>query len=235
MVHILSRLPVKTVFHCKAWLELISGPDFVELHFSRSKPSLIVHHSEMFKNLLKVVEFDGATDHRGLHYDERMRFDLTRLSKFPDADIVVDGSINGFLFLRDVNYKHETLFICNPVTLWSLVAVSGQYKVVRIFHERELDPINGSCLRIPSSECQVYTLGTGLWRGVGGISFGYNSNSTGLFLNGNLHWLVEALEGSELIYCFDLEKELFQQIPPPFPKRKLLGSLGRFRRFFMPV
>ncbi|KAI3464424.1 hypothetical protein Pfo_021087 [Paulownia fortunei] len=251
MVEILARLPAKTIIQCKCvcktWHELITDPHFVALHFSLSRPALVVHHSEMFKNFFRLVDFEDAYDHHGLPHDTMIKFNLSTLSSFPDASIVVDGSVDGFLFLRDINYKHETLYICNPLTHeyftlprpdgivrypsvvthgFGVTRISGEYKVVRIFHERELNPRNGSCLRVPYSECQVYTLGTEAWRSIGEAPFAYDSRLIGLFFQGNLHWLIQDLEGYELISCFDLENELFQPLPPPFPGRKLLGSLG---------
>ncbi|KAL2231921.1 UNVERIFIED_CONTAM: F-box protein [Sesamum indicum] len=251
MLEILTRLPPKTIFICKrvckAWLELINDPHFATLHFSRCRAGLVVHHSEMFKKYFKLVDFEDAYDHHDLPHDTMLKFNVNKLSSFFDANIVVDGSANGFLFMRDINYKHETLYICNPLTReyielpkprriarypsvvthgFGVASKSGEYKVVRIFHERELDPRTRACRRVPSSECQVYTLGTGAWRTVGEAPFSYNSRLLGLSFRGNLHWLIEDLEGYELISCFNLETEMFQPFPPPFPSRKLLGSLA---------
>ncbi|KAL2513258.1 F-box protein [Abeliophyllum distichum] len=254
LVEILSRLPVRAIIHCrcvcKTWLKLLSDPEFVTLHFSRSRPGLVVHQSEMFRNFMKFVEFEDEIDHHDLDHDSIMKFDLKRLSEFPDGNIVLDGSVNGLLCLRDTNYKHETVYVCNPITReyirlpapegvvrypsivtcgFGLSRITGEYKVVRFFHEQVLDPIRRTCIRIPRSECHVYTLGTGSWRSIiGNVSnFAYSGRSVGLFFKGNVHWLIQDLEGTELISCFDLEKEEFQPFPSPFPRRQeLLGSVG---------
>ena len=51
MVDILSRLPVKTISHCKCvckkWQFLVSESYFFKLHISRSPPSLIIHEFTM--------------------------------------------------------------------------------------------------------------------------------------------------------------------------------------------
>lgn len=254
MLEILARLPAKTIIQCKcvckSWLEMINEPHFVALHFSLSKPGLIVHQSEMFKNFFRLVHLEDSYDRHDLPHNTMLRFNLSKLSTFPDASIVVDGSVDGFLLLRDINYKHETMYICNPLTReyftlpkpqgivrypsvvthgFGVTSMSGEYKVVRIFHERVLHPRTGSCVRVPYSDCQVYTLGTGVWRSIGGAPFAYDSRLIGLFFRGNIHWLIQDLEGYDLISCFDLENEAFKPFPPPFPGRKLLGSLGVLR------
>ncbi|KAK6114764.1 hypothetical protein DH2020_007033 [Rehmannia glutinosa] len=204
----------------------------------------------MFKNFFRLVDFEDSYDRHDLPHETMVRFNFNNLSNFPDANIVIDGSVNGFLFLRDINYKHETLFVCNPITReffelprpdgvvrypmvvthgFGVTQKTGEYKIVRILHQRELNPINGHCIRVPFSQCQVYTLGkTGEWRTIGGPGpgFAYDSRLIGVFVRGNIHWLIQDLEGFELISCFDLENEVFQPFPPPFPGRRILGSLG---------
>lgn len=251
ILEILSRLPAKSIIQCKCvskqWLDLIAEPYFASLQFTRSKPGVAIHQTEPSKNLLRLVDFEDAGDQRSLVHDPTVEIDLGSLSKFPDSTIVVDGSVNGMLLLRDANHKHETLYVCNPLTRecvelaspnqtvrypsivthgFGVTKRSEEYKVVRIFQEREIDPRSGSCVRIPYSECRVYTLGTGEWRGVGDAPLAYDSRLVGVFFRSNLHWLVQDLNGDELISCFDLENETFQPFPPPFPGKKLLGSLG---------
>lgn len=240
---ILSRLPAKSIVQCKSvckqWLDQISDPYFARLHFTRSKPGVAIHQSEPLKNLLRVVDFEDF-------HDPTAEIDLKALSPAADASIVVDGSVKGLLLLRDANYKHEALYVCNPLTRecvelanpsqivrYPSVVTHGfgvtkgeEFKVVRIYQEREMDGRSGSCLRIPHSECQVYTLGTAEWRSVGAAPFAYDGRLIGQFFRGNLHWLVEDFENQELISGFDLESETFQPFPPPFPGRKLLGSVG---------
>ncbi|CAI9755933.1 unnamed protein product [Fraxinus pennsylvanica] len=257
LVEILSRLPARAINRCKCvcktWLELFSNPEFVALHFARARPGLVVHQSEMFKNFMKLVEFEDEINHHDLDDASLVKLDLTRLSEFSDANIVLDGSVNGLLCLRDTNYEHETVYMCNPITReyvrlpapegvvrypsiatygFGVSRVAGEYKVVRVFHDQVLDPISQNCIRIPHSECYVYTLGTGSWRIINGemSNFAYSgrNRSVGLFFNGNVHWLIQDLDDThELISCFDLENEVFQPFPSPFQGRQeLLVSLG---------
>ncbi|CAI9755932.1 unnamed protein product [Fraxinus pennsylvanica] len=247
LVEILSRLPARAVFRCKCvcktWLEILSDPQFVALHFAvaRARPGL-------------VVDFEDKIDHHDLDQVSLVKFDLKRLSESTDANIVLDGSVNGLLCLRDTKYEHETVYVCNPITReyvrlpdpegvvryhsivtygFGVSRVAGEYKVVRVCHDQVLDPISQSCIRIPRSECQVYTLGTRSWRTINenmlNFAYGGRCRSVGLFFNGNVHWLIQDLneDTHELISCFDLEKEAFRPFPSPFPGRQgLLVSLG---------
>ncbi|CAI9303940.1 unnamed protein product [Lactuca saligna] len=66
MVDILSRLPVKTIIHCKCvskkWLDLISDSYFANLHLHKSPSSLMIHHNsenEMTGCLCQSDTFDS--------------------------------------------------------------------------------------------------------------------------------------------------------------------------------
>ncbi|KAG6436011.1 hypothetical protein SASPL_100892 [Salvia splendens] len=242
IIDILSRLPAKSLLRCKSvckhWLHLTSDSYLAKLHLARSKPGVAIHQSEPSKNLLRLADFDDF-------HLPTAEIDLQSLSHSPE--IAVEGSVKGLLLLRDANYKHEALYVCNPlrreyielaapkqVVRYPSVVTHGfgvskgsdEFKVVRIYQEREMDPRSGSCLRIPNSECHVYTLGTGEWRPVGDAPFAYDGRLIGQFFRDNLHWLVEDLNGQELICRFDLQSESFHPFPAPFPGRKLLGSVG---------
>ncbi|XP_051123567.1 F-box protein At3g07870-like [Andrographis paniculata] len=254
ILEILSRLPAKTIIQCRCvcqlWLRLIDNHHFAAVNFSRARPGLVVHQSDLFKSFARLVDFDDDDSQDHLPRNTMLKFNLNAVSTFPDASIAIDGSVNGFLLLRDVNYAHETLYVCNPLNReyivlpvarrsvrypsvvthgFGLTSAGNEYKIVRVFHERELDPITGSCLRIPFSECQVYSLNTGTWRTIGDAPFGYDSRSLGFFFQGNIHWLIQDFVGNELISCFDLENEVFHPFAPPFPGRKILGSLGNLK------
>lgn len=208
----------------------------------------------MFKNFMKLVEFEDKIYHHDIDQDSLVKFHPKWLSESPDANLVLDGSVNGLLCLRDTNYEQETVYICNPITReyvklpapegvvryqsvvtygFGVSRVTGEYKVVRVCHEQVLDPISQACIRIPRSECQVYSLGTGSWRSINenmlNFAYGGRCRPVGLFFNGNVHWVIQDLneDSYELISCFDLEKEAFQPFPSPFLGRQgLLLSLG---------
>ncbi|CAA3033251.1 F-box At3g07870-like, partial [Olea europaea subsp. europaea] len=256
ILNIFSRLPAPTILNCKLvrkkWLSLISTPEFVNLHLSRSSQGLVVFQQESMRAQedCRILEFEDDLDHNDLHYVPVIKFELSELLGIGRGATVQVGSINGLVCLRTFCHEYDALYVCYPITReyiampvldwlvefpsqvlygFGLSRISGQYKVVRIFHECVLDPTTGALSSIPKSECHVYTLGTGSWRGIGGVPFAYNCRSVGQFFNGNLHWVIEDLEGSELISCFDVEKETFQPFSSPFPGERhsrTLHSLG---------
>ncbi|GKB42029.1 F-box associated domain containing protein [Tanacetum coccineum] len=129
MVDILSRLPVKTIIHCKCvckkWHFLVSESYFVKLHLSRSPVGLIIHHftmQEMHNNglgTLKLVEIEDEVDHPRLYHDPIMNFDLNHgllsrsVKMFEKLPV---GSINGLVCLTENGNESNITYICNPVT-----------------------------------------------------------------------------------------------------------------------
>ncbi|KAL8485716.1 hypothetical protein ACS0TY_027846 [Phlomoides rotata] len=252
IVDILSRLPVRTIVQCKcvckSWFNLLKSGEFVQSHFSKSSDGLAVFQSERSSDLYRIYEFKDELDleHHELHYNPITTFNLPYHGQ-------IEGSANGLLFLRDLRRSPNGLYVCNPITreyielhcpqdfVYSYPQVvthgfgtsktTSQYKVVRIFHDCINDK-NTHQMRIPKSECQVYTLGTGSWRRIElGSPLGYSCRTIGAFLNGNLHWLVYDFEGSSLVSCFDLETEIFSTFNlPKHDTRSLLGlfALGDF-------
>ncbi|XP_047941821.1 F-box/kelch-repeat protein At3g06240-like [Salvia hispanica] len=145
----------------------------------------------------------------------------------------IHSSANGLIFLRGIG--HGDLILCNPVTCdyiklpsprqttsehqlvyenfgFGVSRTTGQYKVVRIFFEKPLHEY--------TNECQVYTVGTGMWRKVPlGSRHRYVDKLGGFLFNGNLHWRVLENIGDDLvewISCFDLETELFSTFATPY-------------------
>ncbi|CDP02910.1 unnamed protein product [Coffea canephora] len=254
---ILSRLPPKTIIQCKAvcksWLSLLSESEFTNLHLLRSPPCLIInnldyHPSDL--NCFSLVEFEDQPDHHDFQHVAGTKI------KAPEGCVVENGatatmvgSINGLICLNEFDHKHDAVYLWNPIIRESITlpmpegvrsypnivsygfgssSETRKYKVVRIFQEREKNT-----RRVLKSNCDVYTLGeeTESWRRIGHAPFLYNSCRThGVFLNGNLHWLIGDQAGSELISCFDLETELFSPFPAPpeLSKDFNLASLGLF-------
>ncbi|XP_047953533.1 F-box protein At3g07870-like [Salvia hispanica] len=194
-IDILSRLSVPTILLCKSvckpWLDLLTTQEFIN------------HH-------------------------------LSPLHGF------ISTSANGVLLWRNANIRPNALAICNPITReyieihspqdfdytypqvvtfgFGASRVSNEHKLVRVFHDCILDQDTYRVLRIPKSECHVYTVGAGSWRRVAPPApFVYSCHSVGAFLNGNLHWLVFDLDNKPVISCFDLETEMFRvfSAPPP--------------------
>ncbi|KAJ9551536.1 hypothetical protein OSB04_015581 [Centaurea solstitialis] len=127
---ILSRLPVKTIIHCKLvcnkWRNLISDSSFVDLHLSGSRAtSLIIHQNVNYKceasidpGMLKWVEIEDKVDHHGLHYDSLVNLDLSlsMVPIFQSSRISLKGSVNGLICLRQYSRRHNNTCIYNPVT-----------------------------------------------------------------------------------------------------------------------
>ncbi|KAL8507986.1 hypothetical protein ACS0TY_018509 [Phlomoides rotata] len=255
IIDILSRLPVRTIVQCKcvckSWFNLLKSGEFVQSHLSKSSDGLAVFQIERSFQLYKIHEFNDELDleHHELHYNPITTFNLPYLG-------LIQGSANGLLFLRDLRRSPNGLYVCNPITreyielhcpqdfVYSYPQVvtigfgssktTSQYKVVRIFHDCIRDKNTHQLMRIPKSECQVYTFGIGSWRRIElGSPLEYSCRTIGAFLNGNLHWLVYDFEGSPFVSCFDLETEIFNTFKfPNLPKhdRSLLGlfALGDF-------
>lgn len=81
--------------------------------------------------------------------------------------------------------------------------------MVTIFEESDAKNI---LLGIPSS--YVYNIGIGGWEKIAPPAGNLNGcHKVGIFLHGNLHWLVSDLKAC--ISCFDLENELFSAFSSP--------------------
>lgn len=59
-------------------------------------------------------------------------------------------------------------------------------------------------------DCEVYTLGTGIWRNIGHIPFGIGDHQNSILFNGNLHWLAHGQKHitTDIVCTIDLDKEL---------------------------
>ncbi|XP_057793440.1 F-box protein At3g07870-like [Salvia miltiorrhiza] len=236
IIDILSRLPIITILSCKcvckSWNDLVKSSEFAESHLSRSVPGLALFLGRGCRKPHKILEF---VDMPGLVNSEHHRnrvFNVNFKFNFPSYAYIY-SSVNGLLFMctQDMSNPRD-LFICNPVTHdyislphppdclflhhsfgFGMSKTTGQYKLVRIFHV---------CREFVPPECEVYTLGTGLWRSIkaGGPGPLMYEARTGAFMNGNLHWLVADSKGCQRISCFDLETELFSSFasPPDRPK-----------------
>ncbi|KAL8485420.1 hypothetical protein ACS0TY_027641 [Phlomoides rotata] len=196
IIDVLSRLPVRTIKHCKcvrkSWLALIETHEFVKSHLSKSVPGLIIEDLNLKR--YKLYEFEDGQEHEHLDlHNPLTKFKLPR-------NVFVCGSADGLLFLRGC--RPISLYICNPI--------NRDY--IKLDVPKEFDNIKttdqGTCAK---PECHVYTLETGSWRTTAGPLL-YGNKHPGTFLFGNLHWLELKLDGSPWVSCFDLEKEIFSTI-----------------------
>ncbi|KAJ9552156.1 LOW QUALITY PROTEIN: hypothetical protein OSB04_016201 [Centaurea solstitialis] len=201
---ILSRLPVKTIIHCKLvckkWRNLVSDSSFVNLHFSTSPTSFIIHHKSPpwivlnEPGILEWVEIEDKVDRHHLHCDRIFSVDLYLVPILQNNQMCPVGSVNGLVCLWHCFRELNHTYICNPrihdsplekqrfqtdgyvaIACGFGVSSLGEYKVVQTV-QREPAIL----------EAEVYTLGTGPPKGE-------NMRSSNLDLKGwsstnNLDW-----------------------------------------------
>ncbi|KAI5668419.1 hypothetical protein M9H77_18272 [Catharanthus roseus] len=252
---ILSRLPSKSIFGCKSvcksFLKVVSEPEFLLLYQSRSPFQLLINTTSSttpgVDNSFNLVKIEDEPNHHRLHYLPETKMKFPKVG--PDHSFTtMIGSINGLVCLVEIHFN--TVHIWNPTTReyitieipkvkkgypnvtsygFGLSSTKGQFHVIMIFQEIETDnSVMNTSTRIIKSKCHVYTLGTGSWRSIGHASFLYNCREKGIFLNGNIHWLIHDQEGSESISCLDLETELFKPFPSPKFSKQNLATLNTY-------
>ncbi|KAH6828458.1 hypothetical protein C2S53_016943 [Perilla frutescens var. hirtella] len=227
MIDIFSRLPIRSIIRCKcvckSWLELLETCEFVNSHLSKSATGLAIFQSFIFGGP------SPSKPYKFLEFVENSMPVVFNMS-FPHEHQQIHSSVNGLLFLFDPNIRPRDYFICNPITRdyiklprpreyplkcnvqldtfgFGVSKKSGQYKVVGLSYTNE-------------TKCEVYTLGTGLWRSIEPnipLRYDCDYSHAATFLNGNLHWRGRALrDDSVWISCFDLETERFTifSVPP---------------------
>lgn len=231
-IDILSRLSTKTICICrcvcKDWQKLLSGPEFSGFRILRSPTTCLMIHKNLTS--FNLVELEDEPNNHDFYYVPGTQMDHPE-GLLPDC-MSMFGSVNGLVSFHEFGYRNpDKVYIWNPargesITIQSaggvmeypnittygfgLSSISGDYKNVRIYQELE-----EHSRRIIKSDCHVYTLGKGRWRYTGHAPFLYSCRTRGVFLKGNLHWLITDPDGRETISCFDLEKDLFQAFPGP--------------------
>ncbi|KAH7834171.1 hypothetical protein Vadar_013358 [Vaccinium darrowii] len=154
--------------------------------------------------------------------------------EFDMSCCTVVGSVNGLICLVDT-FDGRKLYLCNlairrykhignsssfrrciPANPYMLLGFgyhreSNDYKVIRIMC---INTFGRSIQR----EVEVYSLGEGCWRKVGGaFPWTLLSQSPAAFVNGNLHWVVYSPEREvdEVVLSFSLGEEVFREIEMP--------------------
>ncbi|XP_076946367.1 F-box protein At3g07870-like [Bidens hawaiensis] len=139
MFDILSRLPVKTIIHCrgvcKKWWNLVSDSYFINLHLSRSPTALMFHHDSendsprgyYKQGILKWVSIEDEPAHHHLHNDPVMNLDLNLAAIFQNSQIHIVGSVNGLLCLWQCGRFHDDTYICNPISREYMTLPRQQY------------------------------------------------------------------------------------------------------------
>ncbi|CAL5393948.1 unnamed protein product [Camellia sinensis] len=219
IVEILSRLPIKTLFHCllvcKDWFSSISDPYFAKPHLSRSPISLLIkpiyrNHPESTQ--LRLIDLQCETQ---LKFSSKINF--------PILEHQTVTSCNGLLCLSCIS---NLIYVCNPIlgeyitlhistydgkqqhrtiTAFGFNPMTNQYKVLQFFVYRVFDPIN-------QARAMIYTIGEGSWRDIGIVPYYLINRSVNSFVNGALHWLTFTQDSPDFIRCFDFGSKQFRVV-----------------------
>lgn len=236
IIDILSRLSTKTLSRCrcvcKLWQKLLSEPEFSSFRILRPPTtSLMIHKNS--DSSFNLVEFEDEPNYHDFYCVPGTKFEQPPKGLRQNC-MSMFGSVEGLISFHEFGFQNpDTVYIWNPATQESIIIQSaggvmefpnvtsygfglssktGEYKVVRIYQE----VLEENLLHVTRSDCHVYTLGSeGCWRYTGHAPFLYSCRANGVFLNGNLHWLIRDPDGKEFISCFDLDKESFQPFPAP--------------------
>lgn len=201
---ILGSLSIETIITCKcvckSWCDLIERDDFATTY--TLKPGLAF-----------ATDDNCCTVCNGEDFNPFFRFMIYE-HRFSDLYPVVMDSVNGLLLILLRNDRAYILSVCNPITseyvvlppLPSLLTNRNNY----IFGFG-VSKLSGKCKILCGDEYGLYIcdLGEG-WRTISEAAPGRHImfNDT-TFFNGNIHWLAWGFENNHMIWCFDLETELF--------------------------
>ncbi|XP_021800281.1 F-box protein At3g07870-like [Prunus avium] len=224
LAEIFQKIPIKTLvqsrFVCKFWHRLLSDPQFNEQLFWRTTCLLL--RPSRFKVHLVTLKNDSSSP-----YDVALKLSEDPIVRRTDRLHIV-GSCNGLLCLYKLHsWKPPCgrLYISNPITGESLSLptppdeciisypcgfgfspMSGAYKLVR------LRPQNKSRDEPQCWEVLVLTIGSGTWRSIGNFTYCLDYVLYGVCVSGFLHWI----DWSRAVICaFDLEREVFHELPLP--------------------
>ncbi|XP_047944555.1 F-box protein At3g07870-like [Salvia hispanica] len=139
VLNIFSRLPTRAAMACKCvckpWLGMLTTPEFVNLHMSRSVPTIAIEtHSKCYDiiefgdeldlnfdepipcgvDYLFLLCFDGPIHSMPNDFDKEHRWDVTFNFRLPFGG-PIRSSANGLIFLREFD-RNDDLILCNPVT-----------------------------------------------------------------------------------------------------------------------
>ncbi|KAK9903127.1 hypothetical protein M0R45_001266 [Rubus argutus] len=242
VMEILWRLSPNTLFKCrcvcKAWIFLISDPHFNRLRRSGSPMGILIQtypHRNTWKS--RTLDFTQIVECAGPDLQtERMTFRPKLAYPSSVTEPVwpkkygLINSCNGLLYLSGPKVT-KALYVCNPilgefitppplvngVLLGSFVglgfsAATNEYKVLNTCQARQ---------------AQIYTIGTGVWRGIGRAPYGVVRSPFNASLHGALHWATEDDSGDEFMHSFNFETEQFGTIPPPSHFAPILQHRGR--------
>ncbi|XP_071723053.1 F-box protein At3g07870-like [Rutidosis leptorrhynchoides] len=220
--NIFQRLPTKSLGLCmcvkKPWLSIIKTPWFVSSYTQNNKnPPLILWKSN--------YDVELCLDDESLEFHKRFRFPLDEFDVFPRDNRI--GICNGLIcFLEDdfssiilwnltIQKKlsqpepNFTIFYEHSVNLnpgFGFDSLSDDYKVIRVLIFRDWRP----------SQVEVFSLNRNSWKIISKIHPRYaHFSGPSLTNKGALYWLVSCYDDVSVIVAFDLNDEVFREIPFP--------------------
>ncbi|PIA50775.1 hypothetical protein AQUCO_01200194v1 [Aquilegia coerulea] len=238
---ILSRLPINTLFDsryvCHSWRDLI----ITDTHFP------IKHYKQVCRRIRPIISLIVyACDFNELYYipdfnrcDNLVKFNkLTFKSWLPTFKVI--GSCNGFICLADDSGRYRSIFICNPV-IGDVFLVPDNVTFFGYAHgayfgfgyDMKTNVYKVVKMRYITDEkyyqVEIHTLGTNTWRNIGKVKeiLGHLSTSSGVLVNGSLHWLG-TLHDSETasVIMVSLADEKLQDILP-ISIESIVGEINR--------
>ncbi|CAL5391071.1 unnamed protein product [Camellia sinensis] len=203
IVEILSRLPIKTLFHCllvcKDWFFSISDPYFAKLHLSRSPISLLI--KPIYRN------HPESTQPRLIDLQCETQLKFSSKINFPILEHQTVTSCNGLLCLSCIS---NPIYKCNPIL--------GEYITLPIStYDGKQQHRTITAFGFSPMTNQYKVLITALL-----INRSVNS-----FVNRALHWLTFTQDSPNFIRCFDFGSEQFRVVPEPpecgLPRKNFMG------------
>nr|XP_023876291.1 F-box/kelch-repeat protein At3g23880-like [Quercus suber] len=249
VAEILVRLPVKSLLRfrcvCKSWYRYIATPNFINnnlLYCNDHNRGFFIHMPKTTGSMVSFSRPHGQICTVASHHTFEAISELRIPFAFQSGYSHFVGSCNGILCFSDYrSFEFKDVYLWNPsirkfkrlpdTCLTHLFNVSlgfgfdsqnNNYKVVRISQS--------TAKPMPPPEVEVYSLSSDSWKRVGlGISWRsnvvfhkFNCTLTFPFVSGNLHWMIEMIEGggqerhfTSMILSFDVNSEKFKELPLP--------------------
>ncbi|XP_010248476.1 PREDICTED: F-box protein At3g07870-like [Nelumbo nucifera] len=230
---------------CKSWLALISDPLFIKQHLNRVLENITIPNDDGGSSNFIVISagivfhVDNGSETETNDGSSR-KLDLPFQNSIRSPWVA--GSCNGLVCLADerLDDTPEDLFVWNPstgdyvklpetpferppsshllmtdISAFGYISALDEYKVVKVIDAFDVSRSPG----VNRSTVLVHTLGTDSWRKIGeDVSFQIDCRSGGLLLHGGIHWPAARffqVGVLMLIVCFDLEDEVFWEVPSP--------------------
>ncbi|KAH0698839.1 hypothetical protein KY284_013054 [Solanum tuberosum] len=233
VTQILLRLPVKSLLKfrsvSKSWLGLISNPEFINTHLSKSANNKdFTHHRFMLSFCLPKYNLKDCSASSLLYDSVAEALDLEYPTKEIRRSVEIVGSVNGliclviakkyFLIWNPSIRKFKKLPECRDElcfghhSMYGFVydEVHGDYKVVAGFNNEGY----GYSFLV---KVKMYSLNSDSWTSLEDFESGVLGTKSGVFVNGKLHWAnsVYRRSGWDII-SVDLADRTWGEVEQPY-------------------